>query len=80
MISEDPPRQTRAEIFIKTLEELRDDERERQKVRLRLQHKAQAERFMKAFRAEFDDSRRPSEWTPQSKPTGREAVRQVRDD
>lgn len=49
-------------------------ERERQAVRLRLQHKAQANRFMKAFRAEIADGVRPSESTPRNKQTPQQAV------
>lgn len=52
-------RQTQAEIFITTLSELRDDERERQRARLRLQHRAHAERFVQASLNKRDDGRRP---------------------
>jgi hypothetical protein len=64
------PHHTQAEIFIKTLAEMRDEECERQAARLRLQHKAQASRFMKAFWTEIDDSLRPSELTLQGTPAG----------
>ncbi len=60
------PHQTQAEMFIQTLAQMRDEDRERRKFRLRLEVKAHAERFMKAFRTNVNDSRHPSEWTPQS--------------
>lgn len=55
------PQQTQTEMFIQTLAQMREEERERQKFRLRLEVKAHAERFMKAFRTNVNDSRRPSE-------------------
>ncbi|WP_209427879.1 hypothetical protein [Pararhodobacter sp. SW119] len=62
------PQHTQAELFIKTLAELRDAERESRTTRLRDQHKVHAERFMKTFWAEVDDTMRLSEWRVQDRP------------
>jgi len=43
--------QTQAELFISTLEELRDIEREIRRARLFHQHKAYVDRYMQASRA-----------------------------
>jgi len=43
------PGEAQAEIFIETLEDMRDEERARQMDRLRPKLKAQAERFAKAL-------------------------------
>lgn len=59
------PRETQAEVFIRTLTELLDAERERQKERLRRRHKAHAERFVKAFQARVGRSGHPSQWAGQ---------------
>ena len=68
--------QNRAAVFITTLTQLWNDDRERQTTRLRIQHRAQAERFMQAFWAEIDHSMRPSELSLPSKPVGHETVTQ----
>ena len=65
-----------AAVFITTLTQLWNDDRDRQTARLRTQHRAQAERFMHVFWAEIDDSMRPSELSLPSKPVGHEAVTQ----
>lgn len=71
---------TRAEVFIQTLEEIRDHERERRKARLRLQLKAHVKRFVEAFRFDFDGGRHVSDWTPQAGQSADEAGRRFRDD
>lgn len=68
-------RQPQAEIFIKTLAEMRDEERACQMAELRLQNKADAERFAQGFWTRFDDSRPPSEWTLQAKHTAQFGVK-----
>ena len=68
--------QNRAAIFITTLTQLWNEERERQTARLRIQHRAQAERFMDALWAEIDHSIRPSGLSLPSKPVGHQAMTQ----
>lgn len=53
---------TQAEIFITTLEDVLDAERELRRVQALSQQKANAKRYIQAFPAVFDDSRAPSEW------------------
>lgn len=65
---------TQAEVFIKALTEMRDEECERQAARQRLQHKAQAERFMKALWVEDDDSLCPPGLSLPGTPEGIEAI------
>lgn len=48
---------TKAKIFIQTLEEMRNHDRECQKARLRLKIKAQVDRFMKDVPSAPDGSR-----------------------
>lgn len=48
------PHKSQAEVFIRTLAELLDDERECRKARRRLQHKDHADRFVQAFWARRD--------------------------
>ena len=73
-------RETHAEMLIKTLQELRNAESERETARLRRECKAHAERFIKAFRPELDDSERPSEWTPRSTQAAEEAAMPAQDE
>lgn len=73
-------RRTQAEIFIQTLEEMLDHERERKKARLRRQLKAHVKRFVAQFRTDFNGVRRPSEWTPQGRRTAPETVPRFRDE
>ena len=68
---------TQAEMFIRTLTELRDDERARKKARLRAQLKAHLERFAQGFRSEVDDSRGSAHWPPQSKLAAQKPERQA---
>ena len=68
------PHHRQAEIFIETLAGLRDAERARQAARQQLKHKAQAQRFMKAFWTEVDDGLRPSALPLQGTPSGRETT------
>ena len=56
--------QTQAELFISTLEELRDIEREIRRARLFHQHKAYVDRLALASRAESPPSRAHGAWTP----------------
>ena len=63
------PQNTQADVFINTLAELVAAERERRADRLRLQHKANADRFMRAFRTEFNNHIHISEWNPHSQQT-----------
>lgn len=73
-------RQIQAEMFIQTLADMLDDERERQSVRLRRQNKARAERFVQAFWAKFESVGRPSKWNLQTNHTAQFAARQPQDD
>lgn len=66
--------QSRAAIFITTLTELWNEDRELRMARLRLQHRAQAERFMHTVWAEIDGSMSPSELALPTEPAGHEAV------
>jgi len=56
--------QTKAEVFIKTLESLLEEEREIRRARLLRQHKAHARKYIQAFPTGFDESRVLPEWTP----------------
>ena len=67
-------RENRASVFITTLTELWNDDRERQTDRLRIQHRAQTERFMHAFWAEIDHSMQPSELSLPNKPVEQEPM------
>jgi hypothetical protein len=62
------PSPTQAQIFIKTLAELRDAERESRTAQLRDRQESQAAQFMQTFRAGFDDTMRLSEWRLQDRP------------
>lgn len=50
-------------VFIKTLAEMLESQRERRTVRMRRQHKAQAERFLQTYRAGPDGELQPLSWT-----------------
>lgn len=68
---------TQAEMFIKTLTELRDDERALKKARLRVQLKAHLERFAQGFRSEVNDSRHTPDWSPRRNMAAQKPERQA---
>jgi hypothetical protein len=68
---------TQAQVFIKTLTELRDDERALKKARLRMQLKAHLERFAQGFRSDFADSRQTPDWSPRSNMAAQKPERQA---
>ena len=69
---------TKAEVFIQTLEEMCDHDRELRKARLRLQLKAHVKRFVEEFRSDFAGTRHVSEWTPQGGQRAHEVGRRFR--
>lgn len=62
------PTESQAELFIRTLSELRDDERETQRARIRMQIRDYVNRFVKEFRTDLKGSGSLADWTP--KPGG----------
>ena len=74
------PRQSQAEMFIQTLADILDEERQRHSVRMRRLNKASAERFVEAFWAKYESARRPSKWNLQPNHKAQFAARQPRDD
>jgi len=68
---------TQAEMFIRTLTGLRDDERALKKARLRVQLKAHLKRFAQGFRSDFADSRQTPDWSPQSNMAAQKPERQA---
>lgn len=55
-------RTSKAELFIKTLAEIRNEVRDHQIARLHIQHKEAGERFMQKFRPEPNSSRQSMNW------------------
>lgn len=74
------PRRTQAEIFIRTLEEMLDRERQVPKARQRLWIRAHVERFVSKFRTDPDGARPASEWTPTGKRTPEDAPSRIETD
>lgn len=62
-------RPSKAELFIKTLTEIRDEVRDRQIARLHMQHKVTSERFMQKFRHTSNNSRQSMDWATHSELT-----------
>lgn len=71
------PMQTQAEIFIKTLEDMLERDRARQKKRLRRQVKTHVDRFMIKSRANSDGKGQSSEQTTTGARIDRETTTQT---
>jgi hypothetical protein len=71
-------RNPQPEIFIKTLGELLEDERESQRLRRRLQHRERAHRFVQAFWAKLDAGPLASQRSPRGSQTETETARHLR--
>lgn len=74
------PQKIQAEIFMQTLEEMRDHDRECQKARLRLKIKAQVDRFTKEFGTGPGGSQQVSGRPVQSRLTGQKPGPQMQDE
>ncbi len=73
-------RNTQTEVFIQTLAEMLDHERECQKARLRIQVRTHVDRFMKEFGTGPVGRRRMSASPVQSRPTGQKTGPQMQDE
>lgn len=74
-------RETQAEMFIRVLAQLVENDRRRQQAHLRAMHKAHAERYKQAFAADdCDDIARTAAWTRQSMEAAYETEAQVWDE
>lgn len=65
--------ETQAEMFMRVLSQLVENKRKSRDARLRMQHKAHAERYLQACRVEHDDTARPSKWTLHNMQVARES-------
>lgn len=72
--------ETQAQMFIRVLAQLVEHTRKRRYERLRVQHKAHAERYAQAWRAEDEDTRRPATWTQANMQVVRDAEARLWDD
>lgn len=73
-------RKLQAEVFIQTLEEMLDHERECRKARLRIQVKPRVDRFMKEFGTGVCGRRRMSASPVQSRQMGQKTGAQIEDE
>ncbi|MFN4155333.1 MAG: hypothetical protein ACK4HF_11820 [Paracoccaceae bacterium] len=69
-------RETKAHVFIKTLAEMLESQRALKSVRLRRQHKADAERFMQSYRNDPDGGLQPMAWPSEGRQSESGAQRQ----
>lgn len=66
------PRNSQAEVFIKTLADVLQEDRERRSLRLQRQVRDHAERYITAFRTDVDGSLQPSADALRSRQSERE--------
>lgn len=67
-------RKTMAELFIATLAEMLDTEREIRRAQRLSRHRANARRYMQAFPAAFDENRTQIVWTRRKGAAGQPSV------
>lgn len=68
-----------AQVFITTLSDMLEDERQRKEARLRARHRAHAERFRQTFLAGPIDSGSSAEWTGVGAQTPERVVQRMLD-
>ena len=71
------PQYTQTEIFIMTLTEVRDEERQQNRDRSHVQAPTHLKLFAKGFRTGFEDIRRFRDWPRLSEPVANRTARHV---